>query len=222
MAMKRIAVLFIMVFLFSCGTDKQNVNSKTEISGNDFAKGSIMGVEYELFEIQSKYNRYITSKSITKEIADSIYSMGLKDKILYFLSNRKPNSGEDYASKIFDNFFIVYEPDSIEFTGDYKDFVKKSTTTFKRNVDKKMLNKAYVISQDFVKNRLVNPKSADFPFLDFNVIYLGDDKYGVSSYVESENSLGATVRNHYLAIIKFKGGEWNETTNWSLEDMSFE
>ncbi len=51
---------------------------------------------------------------------------------------------------------------------------------------------AYVMSQEFVKERLKAPATADFPWYDESFVKeLGDNKFEVNAYVDAENSFGA-------------------------------
>jgi hypothetical protein len=61
---------------------------------------------------------------------------------------------------------------------------------------------AYVISQQFVQQKLKAPSSADFPVFDENMVITNDDKrFKVESYVDAQNSFGATVRTRYVCIV---------------------
>jgi len=80
-------------------------------------------------------------------------------------------------------------------------------------------NMAYVISKGFVKQALKAPSTADFPFLDFNSQSLDDDRYQVSSYVDSQNSFGAVIRNEWTTTLKYLGGADADPRNWELEKM---
>ena len=64
---------------------------------------------------------------------------------------------------------------------------------------------AVVICQMHAKKSLKNPSSADFPWGD-QVKPLGNDEYILASYVEAENSFGATVRTEYSCQVKYAGG----------------
>ena len=74
---------------------------------------------------------------------------------------------------------------------------------------------AFLYSQDFVVRRLATPATADFPWFAFNCRKLGRDTYRISSYVDSENTFGATVRLAYSCVMK-------KTTNeiWTCRDMN--
>lgn len=76
---------------------------------------------------------------------------------------------------------------------------------------------AWVYMQQFVKKRLRSPSTADFPFGGHrNVKPLGNDRYLVESYVDSQNSFGATVRTNFRGVIKeVEGG-------WQIEELTLE
>ncbi|MEX0685754.1 MAG: SH3 domain-containing protein [Balneolales bacterium] len=79
-------------------------------------------------------------------------------------------------------------------------------------------NAAYINIEDFVEDRLVSPSTAEFPgVLDGrrdHVQYLGNHRYRIRSYVDSQNRFGATLRTHFV-------GEIRQTSerNWRLESL---
>lgn len=62
---------------------------------------------------------------------------------------------------------------------------------------------AFVFSKEAVRSNLHSPSTANFPFLDYTSVSLGDCKYKISSYVDSQNGFGATVRTNYSATMQF-------------------
>lgn len=90
-------------------------------------------------------------------------------------------------------------------------------TTWNEEVDK---ISAYIMIQEFVKDRLTSPSSADFPGVwdgfdhDQNINYLGDQTYEVRSYVDSENAFGASLRTQFNGKIQ----QTNED-KWQLLEL---
>lgn len=78
---------------------------------------------------------------------------------------------------------------------------------------------AFVKSKRFITQALKSPSTADFPFDDYKAINLGNDRYEVSSYVDSENSFGANIRSTWKVVLKYKGGPDSFTENWEVENM---
>lgn len=77
-----------------------------------------------------------------------------------------------------------------------------------------------VMTQGLVENNLKAPSTAKHPSLsDYSIDNLGGGKYKVSSYVDSQNSFGAMLRQEYTAIIKHVGGDGDK---WILESVQFE
>ena len=76
---------------------------------------------------------------------------------------------------------------------------------------------AWAYMQLFVEEQLKSPKSADFPFGGARdaVTDLGEGRYKVASYVDSENTFGGTVRTHFEGVIRKGDGEWH------LESLEF-
>lgn len=76
---------------------------------------------------------------------------------------------------------------------------------------------AYVMSQQFIEGRLRSPSTAEFPYINENGVsikYLNECKHLVVSYVDAQNSFGATIRNKYTVIVQNVKG----TDKWKLID----
>lgn len=71
----------------------------------------------------------------------------------------------------------------------------------------------FTLAQEEVKNRLKSPSSAKFP-----INYLGDevqyerngDRYTIASWVEAENSFGATLRQQFMLSTTISGGKMKD------------
>ncbi len=76
---------------------------------------------------------------------------------------------------------------------------------------------AYVMTQQFVEERLKAPGSAEWPGVSYRdaVTHLGDQRYRTSTYVDSQNSFGAMLRTHFVAEV-----EQTSEDKWRL--VSFE
>jgi len=77
---------------------------------------------------------------------------------------------------------------------------------------------AYIMMEGFIKDRLRSPASAEFPGvfdgkLD-HVKYLGDRKYIITSYVDSQNGYGAMIRSTFIGEI-----EQINKDHWSLKSL---
>jgi hypothetical protein len=74
---------------------------------------------------------------------------------------------------------------------------------------------AFVQAEDFVSKRLKSPSTAKFPwFWNAQIIYLGNCRHEIHSYVDSQNSFGAMIRTRYIVILRYAGQD-----NWVLEDL---
>jgi Beta barrel domain of bacteriophage endosialidase. len=65
------------------------------------------------------------------------------------------------------------------------------------------------VCQEFVQKRLASPGSAEFS--DVAVSHVVDD-YTVTGVVDSDNLLGATVRNEFTCNIRSSGDQWRLTS----------
>lgn len=77
----------------------------------------------------------------------------------------------------------------------------------------------YSMAQSFVKDRLRSPSTAKFPWSseDYSVAVDKKDKnlYLVQSYVDAQNSFGATIRNRYFVLMRY-----NPTREvWNLDNI---
>lgn len=65
---------------------------------------------------------------------------------------------------------------------------------------------AYIMMEDFVKQRLKAPGTAKFPSIwegrKDHVESLGDNKYRITSYVDAQNSFGAQIRTKFVGEIE--------------------
>ncbi|MEO6328254.1 MAG: hypothetical protein ABIO55_04955 [Ginsengibacter sp.] len=83
-----------------------------------------------------------------------------------------------------------------------------------------MKSEACIISEQFVQRQLLSPKTADFGFCeDSKIIYLGNNRYQVTNYVDASNAFGASLRKTYFLIIKYNKGQWEDISNWTLETI---
>lgn len=72
---------------------------------------------------------------------------------------------------------------------------------------------AWVICQEFVERKLTSPSTADYPW-DYRdkVEVVGTNTYLVTSYVDSQNGFGATVRSTFSCKVKQDGDSWELIT----------
>ena len=79
---------------------------------------------------------------------------------------------------------------------------------------------AFMKSQLFVKEQLKAPHTAEFPGIDENSITdLGDHTYIINSYVDAQNSFGASIRNRYRVKLRYTGGDPINQYSWQLMDI---
>lgn len=75
---------------------------------------------------------------------------------------------------------------------------------------------AYVMGQNFVKKRLKNPNSAEFPTVNgregIGGISIGECKFLTGGYVDAANSFGGNVRIKYTTIVEYD----KSTKLWKL------
>ena len=75
---------------------------------------------------------------------------------------------------------------------------------------------AWAYTQQFVEKQ-TDPKPADFPsWSESFVTPLGNARYTVSAYVDTENASGGKIRQHFIAIIVR-----SSDSEWTLESLNF-
>ncbi len=104
-----------------------------------------------------------------------------------------------------------------------------STETSSKNyVDKNQVlddSCIIVMAQHFVKENLMSPSSAKFPWLEVpHITRLGDSRYEVIGVVDAQNAFGAKLRKQYVCTLKYRhlnGLDMLEPANWTCEDLVF-
>jgi len=79
---------------------------------------------------------------------------------------------------------------------------------------------ACVVCEEFVKNSLVAPKTAEFPAcskMKIEKVYGTVDTWTVIGYVDAQNRMGALLRSIYLCEVEYKGNE-----KWGLIALEIE
>lgn len=66
----------------------------------------------------------------------------------------------------------------------------------------------YIQAQEFVRQGLKAPATAKFPISASQVSNLGSGQYKIISYVDSQNSYGALLRNDWIVTMKLSENEW--------------
>jgi hypothetical protein len=77
---------------------------------------------------------------------------------------------------------------------------------------------AYSVSQEFVKDFLKSPASAQFGS-ECKVMVEDDQKtYHITAYVDSQNAFGAMLRTNFMIKLKYVGSIPQEKSSWLLLD----
>ena len=77
---------------------------------------------------------------------------------------------------------------------------------------------AITMAQYFVKERLLSPHSADFPWSGWTVVPdMTGNRFKIESYVDSQNAFGAMIRTQYWCVVQYEPNYKNRT----LESLSF-
>lgn len=96
------------------------------------------------------------------------------------------------------------------------DSLSEPSTTIAPAVSDTQVN---IMAENYVETILKSPSTAKFPNLQFTHYDLGNNKHQIVSYVDSQNSYGATVRSDWSATLTYKGGDWSNQNNWTLNEL---
>lgn len=96
---------------------------------------------------------------------------------------------------------------------------KGSGTVREEKVAEEMEDRAYIIAQSFVKDRLKSPKTAEFSFECKCEYNMSTKTYYITSFVDAQNSFGALLRMNFVCRLKFNGGDWADINNWNLLEI---
>lgn len=71
-------------------------------------------------------------------------------------------------------------------------------------------SRAWTAAKMFVRDRLKSPATADFGDQDpdDHVLDMGNNEYGVTGWVDSQNSFGAMIRTRFMTRVRLEGNEW--------------
>ena len=69
---------------------------------------------------------------------------------------------------------------------------------------------AWSACKEFVRQDLKAPSTAKFPTFDKNFVQEHDNNnWRVSAWVDSENAFGATLRAHFICVLRYENQEWH-------------
>lgn len=122
--------------------------------------------------------------------------------------------GDDFRIFIPNSSYVFYEDSKVVLTKkEFKDIIVTSDEA----------SVYYIMAQDIITSCLKDPGSADFPSLNFSPEEIGFKKNGdlvlVQSYVDANNSFGATVRSKWE--VQFEVLDMN-TYSYDLKYINFD
>ena len=81
---------------------------------------------------------------------------------------------------------------------------------------------AYIHAQEFVKQALKSPSTAEFP-LTASTQEVEPNRFISQGYVDAQNGFGAMIRNQFVVTLRYTGSESYEalrnSANWKLEEL---
>lgn len=219
--MKKIILLLFITFSISCKNKELEAEKKFEDSIMQSLE-TMKLTPKEQFLVDNGFSSKVdlTEGQFT-EVKNMIESGLFKDesfcdvyqKSLDIMNNSK-NSDADYK-KLYSKYKkIDYFETLLPFYGpklcDAKP-LNSTSNNYQINED----SNPCVISEDFIKEDLYVPSSADFSIFDCNTEII-DNKYVILRKVVAENALGQESEYVYKVTLGFKGGNWVDINNWDL------
>lgn len=77
---------------------------------------------------------------------------------------------------------------------------------------------AFAVSEGVVEKMLKAPSTAKFS-QQREVDDLGEGRYRVKSFVDSQNGFGAMIRSDWETVLKYNSGDPVETSSWTIEKV---
>ena len=77
---------------------------------------------------------------------------------------------------------------------------------------------AFAVSEGVVEKMLKAPSTAKFS-QQRDVVDLGEGRYRVKSFVDSQNGFGAMIRSDWETVLKYNAGDPMETSSWTIEKV---
>lgn len=220
-------VIAVLIYIGKCSREENNklnqqIKEVSKIKKTEFMLDG--KIKCELYNETEFFSRIATFEFVTEKdlkiIADTLKP---KNKIIYFHIPELLGKGEEYAS-IVDGFPAVYKDFDKEKMLENRAAKDKKAAEYARSVgveDREFANNAFVISKEFVTQKLLSPKSADFPFMDFKFSNVIDNTIVIESYVDAKNAYGTEIRHNYTIKMKKIGSDWADSNSWQVISLDF-
>lgn len=166
---------------------------------------------------QKKESKFLTElkKDLDEKVAEKAYKI-LKDKLGFTKLEYQGKtdgttnyniSANDYNLVLTasDNVYRIFIPHEYSLYEDGK--VKMTFSDLQsKTIDNTQMTAYYIMAKEIVTNNLKHPKSADFPSIITHASDIAMQKNGdivaVQSYVDAQNSFGATIRSNWMVEFK--------------------
>jgi len=215
-------LFLILIVLSSCNNEKRYysvvVYDEKQLNGQITRKEKIDTIfkKNDTLALVSAYTSYCISHLLDKKYEEEKIDDYSKT-INFYLLNEKKEKVQDFLS----------QSEKTKIYNDIKkDVYSDSKDTISSKNRKKLNNSSYLVyqecdnvcltSQDFIKQDLKNPSTADFSTFDCSSERNSDGSYIVLRKVTAKNSFGVEKEFIYKVTLGFKGGNWVDLTNWDL------
>ena len=138
------------------------------------------------------------------------HKFGFIDKTGRFVIQPQFNEAHEFSrglARVFVGKELCYVDKVGNFVWSPSGQLGNGRTTTERKPDKIEI---MTFAQLLVEKRLKSPSTAEHPSgtSNYEITDLGDNRYRVSSYVDSQNSFSAMIRTRYTVTIKKSGDSW--------------
>lgn len=192
----------LILFIYVCCLSLSIVAQKSVTVNN---------VTCKVFTEKEMYVRVLTSKKIPESDFKKVKkALNISKDLVFFHISGYQGQGEEYGQLQGERAYS-YKPEKS----------KQFSEVKPERIYGDMQTKVGIIAKDFVTRRLKSPKTAKF---DSNYIVekYPNNVYTVLSFVDAENSLGATIRTYFKLKLKWNGEDWSDITNWTLLESRYE
>jgi len=218
-----IAALLLFVVVLVVSRREKNIVQfpTTKAADNIFMLNGT--IKCEIIQRAELYTRVATDTIVTdndlKVIADSLK---LSETVVYFHIPGFPGRGEEYATYTSSYSAGYGDFDTVKLKQTRVEGAIKEAEQIRKSGrrDEDFARNAFVMSQHFVKEQLISPKSADFPLLDYKFSNVIDNTIVIESYVDAKNAYNAEIRHNYSIKLKKVGSEWNDVNSWQVISLN--
>ena len=173
-----------------------------------------------------KINKDSLFARIKKDSLWKVYNVSLGTDSILKLTIQKDEMSK-WAPEYFDTTYKLLESGFVQEISIYSkknEFITTYGLKSAKIVDglKSHKEMAYVISKDYVKNKLSFPEEADFDSAPMHSEVYADSTFKEIGNVVAKNAFGVKIKYRFTCYLKYLGGKDSNDASWSLEKVDME